>query len=40
MKEYIKPLAEIVEFQPKDNIMGDLPLDPSTDTSAEGPDIF
>ena len=21
MKEYIKPLAEVVEFEPKDNIM-------------------
>ena len=25
MKEYIKPLAEVVEFEPKDDIMG-LPL--------------
>ena len=22
MKEYIKPLAEVVEFEPKDDIMG------------------
>ena len=35
MKEYIKPLAEVVEFEPKDNILAVSSLSTLGDDGAE-----
>ena len=35
MKEYIKPLAEVVEFEPKDNILADSGLSTGGDDGVE-----
>jgi hypothetical protein len=35
-KEYVKPLVELVEFQPEDSLMDDLTVEESTPGIGEG----